>query len=367
MIPYFDYRPALAEMRAELDDAFARVLDSGRLILGAEVESFESEFGEFIGVPHAVGVGSGTDALILALRALGVGSGHEVITVANAGAPPVAAIRAVGARPRFVDVRPDTLLMDCSQVDNAITDATRALLPVHLYGQAVELDPLLRISREHGLPVIEDCAQAHGATVRGVPVGGFGDVGCFSFYPTKNLGAFGDGGMAVTRDAALAERIRELRMYGFRGDLIAHREGLNSRLDELQAALLRVRLRHLPAANRRRCEIAAAYLNGLSDSALRLPVVAAENGHVFHLFVVRGRDRARLAGALSDAEIGYGVHYPQPAHLMEAYLPLGGKAGDLPVSEEASRAVLSLPIYPGLADSDVARVVQVVRAACEDA
>ena len=362
MIPAFDYRPAYYHIQDQIDDAVHRVLHSGRLILGQEVHAFEQEFAAFLGVPYAVGVNSGTDALIIALRTLGVGVEDEVITVANAGVPTIAAIRAVGARPRFVDVQPHTLLMDPDRIPEAISERTKAILPIHLYGQAVEMDAVLRISRDRGLRVIEDCAQAHGATYQGRRVGSFGDIGCFSFYPTKNLGAYGDGGLLVTQDRALEEQASMIRMYGFRNDAHAHCEGLNSRLDEMQAAILRVKLQYLTADNSARCEIAQQYLAGLSGADFQLPGTAPDREHVYHQFVIRSQDRQRLIEILEQHEIGFGIHYPEPLHLMEAYRFLGGISGDLPASEEACRSVLSLPIYPGLESSAIDQVLETLRA-----
>jgi dTDP-4-amino-4,6-dideoxygalactose transaminase len=364
MIAYFDYRPQLRELRAEIDDAIRRVLDSGRVILGSEVGEFESEFAAAGGVAAAVGVASGTDALGVALRALGVGSADEVITVANAGVPPVAAIRAVGATPRWVDVDPATLLMDPTLLEGVLTTRTRCVLPVHLYGQAVEMEPVLRFASRHGLEVVEDCAQAQGATYREKPLGSLGDVGCFSFYPTKTMGAFGDGGMCATGNADLAERLRMIRMYGFRDDRHAHVEGVNSRLDELQAAILRVKLRHLDDAVSARRKIAARYRDGLEGGGCRLLGATPEATHVHHLFVVRVSDRERVTAALAAESVGFGIHYPEPVHLMEAYRDLGEGEGSLPVTESACREVLSLPIYPGLEPADVERVVRTIRAVC---
>ena len=364
MIAYFDYRPQLRELRAEIDEAIGRVLDSGHLILGSEVEALEREFAAAGGVAGAVGVASGTGALVVAFRALGIGSGDEVITVANAGVPPVAAIRAVGATPRWVDVDPATLLMDPALLETALTPKTRCVLPVHLYGQAVEMDAVVGFASRHGLAVVEDCAQAQGATYHGKPVGSLGDVGCFSFYPTKTMGAFGDGGMCTTRIADLDERLRMIRMYGFKNDRHAHVEGLNSRLDELQAAILRVKLRHLDGAVATRREIAARYREGLQESGGRLLGATSGATHVHHLFVVRLSDRGRAIDALTAAEIGFGIHYPEPVHLMEAYRHLGPGEGALPVTEAACREVISLPIYPGLESSDVERVVRTIRAVC---
>lgn len=361
MIPFFDYRPLYRSLKRETDEAWRRVIDSGQLILGPEVRSFEQEFARYVGARGAVGVNSGTDALILALRAVGVGPGDEVITVTNAGVPPVAAIRAVGATPRFVDVDETTLLLDAGRLDEALTARTRCLLVVHLYGQPAELEPIAGFAERHGLTLIEDCAQAHGTTYDGRHVGTFGRVGCFSFYPTKNLGAYGDGGLCVTDDAEIEERMRMVRMYGFREDRHAHCEGLNSRLDELQAALLRVKLQHLDEAVESRRNIARRYLDGLQGSSCAVPQATSRGNHAYHLFVVRTADRQRLIETLEREQIGYGIHYPEPVHLMEAYAFLDCRAGTLPVSERASETVLSLPIYPGLSTAEVQKVVETLR------
>jgi dTDP-4-amino-4,6-dideoxygalactose transaminase len=363
MIPFFDYRPAYREIQGEIDEALARVLASGRVILGPEVGAFEEEIARFLSARHAVAVASGTDALTVALRALEVGEGDEVLTVANAGVPAVAAIRAAGARPRFVDVRPDSLLMDPGALEAARTERTRCLLPVHLYGQPAAMDEILAFASRQGLPVIEDCAQAQGTELGGRAAGTLGQVGCFSFYPTKNLGAYGDGGLCVTGDDALAERLRMVRQYGFRGDRHAHREGINSRLDEMQAAVLRVKLRHLPSALEAREDLVRRYREGLEGTSLRLmpPHAEARIGH--HLFVVRSEDRDRYRRALEEAGIGYGLHYPEPVHLMEAYRFLGARPGELPVTERACGEVLSLPLYPGLEARSVARVIDTLTSA----
>lgn len=366
MIRFFDYRPALATMRDEIDRAVRRVLDSGQLILGDEVRAFEQEFAGFVGAAHAVGVASGTDAIVLSLRALGVGPGDEVVTVANAGVPPIAAIRAVGALPCFAEIDDETMLIDPSRIEDAITPRTRALLPVHLYGQPADVAAIRSVADAHGLGWIEDCAQAHGATRGGVSVGSVAPLASFSFYPTKNLGAFGDGGMILTGSAEHAERLRELRNYGFRAGLVSYREGMNSRLDELQAALLRVRLVHLPAANRRRVEIAKRYQAGLAGSRMRLPAIVTNTEPVFHLFVVRVSDRPAVIERLRKERVGYGVHYPEAVHLMEGYRTLGGVPGQLPITEQACREVVSLPLYPGLEDADVDRVIDVIRSVVGD-
>ncbi|HJO22260.1 MAG: DegT/DnrJ/EryC1/StrS family aminotransferase [Myxococcota bacterium] len=364
MIPYFDYRPGDRTIEAEIEAAMGRVRRSGRLVLGPEVEAFEREFAAWVGAAHGVGVASGTDALTLALRALEVGPGDEVITVANAGVPTVAAICAAGATPRFVDVDAEGLLLDASLLEAAVNDRTRCLLPVHLYGRPVAMEPLLELAAPHGLAVVEDCAQAHGARLGDRHVGTFGDIGCFSFYPTKNLGAYGDGGLCVTADAALAERLRRLRFYGFgSGDRRASIEGANSRLDEMQAAILRVKLGRLDAFLEERRGIAARYRAGLAATALQLPLEPPQTRHAFHLFVIQSDRRHELQAALEAAGIGSAVHYPEPVHRMEAYARLGYRDGDLPVSERASDRVLSLPIYPGLAPSAVDEVIAALSAA----
>jgi dTDP-4-amino-4,6-dideoxygalactose transaminase len=360
MIPFFDYLPEYRRVRAEIDESVRRVLESGRLILGPEVEAFEAEFAAHVGVSRAVGVASGTDALSLALLALGVEPGDEVITVANAGVPPVAAIRSIGAVPRFVDVRSSDLQMDSAAIESAVGPRTRCVLPVHLYGQPAPLDGILEAASALGLPVVEDCAQAHGATYAGRHVGGFGRIGCFSFYPTKNLAAFGDGGICVSDDPEIEQRLRMLRGYGYRGDGIAHVEGRNSRLDELQAAILRARLRHLDRVVGERRVIARRYLDGLSGSSLDLPEPVAPGDPSYHLFVVRSTRRADLTAALDRAEIGHLVHYPHPVHRMEAYRFLGYREGDLPVTVAACASVLSLPLYPGLETERVDRIVGTV-------
>ena len=357
MIPYFDLASTWEAHREEIEEAIGRVLASGRLILGAEVEAFEAEFAAYTGTRYAVGVGSGTDALTLALRAQGIGGGAEVITVGNAGVPPVAAIRAAGATPRLVDVDAGTLLLDVGQLDRVRTPKTRAILPVHLYGQPVDLDAVLSFAEKHGLAVIEDCAQAHGATYRGRHVGGFGAVGCFSFYPTKNLGAFGDGGLCATDDAEIAARLRSQRMYGFREDGHSHEEGMNSRLDEIQAAILRVKLRYLDEAIRERRELAARYREALAEGPFRHPGFTPGAEHAYHLFVVETSDRGAACAALRRAGIGYGIHYPTAVHRMEAYGFLSPDGG-LPCTERAADRVMSLPLYPGLDGDAVPRVVE---------
>ena len=359
MIAYFDYRPGYESQREEFDEAIARVLASGKLILGEEVEAFEEEFARFIGVQHAIGVGNGTDAITLSLRALGLGPGDEILTVGNAGVAPIAGIRAAGATPRLLDVHPETLLLDPAHLERALTEKTRAILPVHLYGNPAELDALSEFAERNALLVIEDCAQAHGARFRGRPVGSRGAVGCFSFYPTKNLGAFGDGGICVTDDSDVASRIREQRMYGFREDGFAHVEGMNSRLDELQAAILRVRLAHFEGALSERRELAALYRKELRAGSCALVEPSASGDHAYHLFVIQVSERKSLCDALARAGVGYAIHYPVPVHRMDAYAFLD-RPGELVCSEAASERVVSLPLYPGLAKEAVLEVSQAV-------
>ena len=360
MIDFFDYRPQLDRYRDEFDAAIARVLASGRLILGEEVEAFEEEFARFVGVAHAVGVGTGTDALTLSLRALEIGPGDEVVTVANAGVAPIAGIRASGASLRLVDVDPDTLLLDPTRLEAALGPNTRAIVAVHLYGNPVDLGAVLDVASSRGISVVEDCAQAHGARWQGRSVGGLGCVGCFSFYPTKNIGAFGDGGICVTDDPGRAARIREQRMYGFHGDGFAHVEGRNSRLDELQAAILRVKLAHFEADLAERRALAQLYTSELEGAPV-VPVSGSGDGeHAYHLFVVRSSIRESVQAALEEARIGSAIHYPVPVHKMDAYSFLD-RPGELEISEQASQEVLSLPLYPGLSQEAVGEVGRALR------
>lgn len=343
--------------REAIDSAIKRVLDSGRYILGGEVSTFEREFAEYVGVRDAIGVGSGTEALHLALAACGVGAGDEVITVAHTAVATVAAIELCGATPVFVDIEPDYFTLDPDRFEDAITSRTKAVMPVHLYGQPADLEGITSVAQRHGLKVIEDCAQAHGATYRNRRVGSWGDVACFSFYPTKNLGAIGDGGAVVTNDPALAEKVRSLREYGWGSDrYVSNVSGWNSRLDELQAAILRVKLRFLDADNERRRTIAALYDELLRDSDLILPLRRSDATHVFHLYVVRSRERDELLARLRAEGVGALVHYPVPVHLQPAYSERIHCAGRLSNTEQAAREILSLPIYPELMDAEVEKV-----------
>jgi dTDP-4-amino-4,6-dideoxygalactose transaminase len=359
-IPFLDLKAQYQNIHREVDQAIGRVLARGRFILDEEVTAFEQEFATYCGAAHAVGVNSGTAALQLALLACGVGSGDEVITASFTSVATVAAVELTGARPVLVDIDPLRYSLDPEKVSAAVTSHTRAIIPVHLYGCPADLAPLLEIAHRKGLFLIEDCAQAHGATYRDKKVGSWGNMAAFSFYPTKNLGAYGDGGAVVTSDPALAQQVRLLRQYGWEQRQISKVKGLNSRLDDLQAAVLRVKLEHLDGWNTRRQELARRYNELLSQSGLILPVQPEEGSHVYHLYVVRHARRDDLQAYLSTHGIRSLVHYPLPVHLQPAYADLGYRAGDLPLSEEAARQVLSLPLYPEMSACAVESVGQVV-------
>lgn len=363
MIPFSNPGAQTAGRRAEIDAAVARVLDSGWYVLGREVEAFEREFADYLGVSHAVGVNSGTDALALALKALGIGPGDQVAAPSHTAVATIAAIEMAGAEPLLVDIDPVHYTMDPAALEAALTPRTKAVVVVHLYGLAADMDAILAIAGRHGLKVVEDCAQATGATWNGARLGSLGDAGCFSFYPTKNLGAIGDGGAVVTRDAELAGRVRSLREYGWRGDRTSHVAGVNSRLDEMQAAILRAKLPHLDADNDRRRAIAARYGAGLAGSAglVALPVERSGARHVFHLYVVRvaGRD-ARLA-ALRERGVGASIHYPLAAHQQPAYAGRLAGADRLAETGRAVAEILTLPIYPELGEAEVDAVIRAMR------
>lgn len=363
MIPVFDLKRQTESIRSELDRAIARVLSSGWYILGEEVEAFEQEFARWVGVEHCVTVGNGTDAIAVALRALGVQPGDEVITVPNTAVATVAAIELIGARPVLVDVCPDTQLMDVSQVEQVITPRTRAIVPVHLFGQSVDLDPLLDLARERDLFVMEDCAQAHGATYKGRRVGSIGHAASFSFYPTKNLGALGDGGAVVTNDLAVAERARLIRQYGWRERYISEVEGMNTRLDEMQAAILRVKLHYLDAWNAARRERAAWYRRMIRQDGIALPCAKDYGEPVYHLYVVQTSQRHALIAHLKSHMIGTAIHYPVPIHRQPAYHRLAAP-GSLPVAERLAETILSLPMYPELGEAEVQQVADAVNEYC---
>jgi dTDP-4-amino-4,6-dideoxygalactose transaminase len=348
--------------KERIEAAVSRVLAKGHYILGEEVRAFENEFAAYVGASHGVGVGSGTDAIVLALRALGIGPGDEVVTVAHTAVATVAAIEMTGASAVLVDIDPVTYAMDATKLESAISERTKAIVVVHLYGHPADLDAISAIANAKGIAIVEDCAQAHGAAVGNKRVGSMGRVSCFSFYPTKNLGALGDGGMVVTSDREVADRVRELREYGWRERYVSAIAGVNSRLDEIQAAILREKLKRLDSDNDARRAIAARYTRALAtySDRLVLPVERAGVRHVYHLYVVRSAARDELQRQARDAGVGMLVHYPVPIHLQPAYRGRLRGAENLPATERAAKEVLSLPMYPELAEADVTAVIDVV-------
>ncbi len=365
-IPIVDLKAQYHSIRRETDEAIARVLERGNFVLGEEVAAFEREFANYIGTAFAVGVDSGTSALQLALLACGIGSGYEVIAPSHTAVATVAAIEMTGARPVLADIDLPRFTLDPARVAPAITPRTRAIVPVHLYGCPADLEPLLQLARQHDLFVVEDCAQAHGALYRGQKAGTWGHIAAFSFYPTKNLGADGDGGAVVTNDPALAERVRLLRQYGWRERFVSILKGINSRLDEMQAAILRVKLRHLDRWNARRRELARLYGELLADTGLTLPAQPRDAVHVYHQYVIRHPQRDRLRDFLKENGVQTIVHYPVPVHLQPAYQDLGHSPGSLPSSELAAEQVLSLPVYPEMDEEAVRRVSHLIHTCLTD-
>jgi dTDP-4-amino-4,6-dideoxygalactose transaminase len=355
------------ESKRQIDAAIERVLNSGFYILGPEVASFESEFAAWHGSRSAIGCSNGTDALAIILRALGVGPGSAVATVSHTAVATVAAIEMVGAVPVLVDIEADYFTMDPGDLLALLTSPPpglpqiRAVIPVHLYGQAADLGAILPICEQFGVHVIEDCSQAHGAFYKGKKVGLFGRAAAFSLYPTKNLGAFGDAGVVTTDDDVLSSNIASLRQYGWRERYISETAGVNSRLDELQAAILRVKLNHLDAQNAKRELIAARYDAVLAESRINPPARRAEATHVFHQYVVRCADRASVKQRLQNARIGTGVHYPVPIHLQPAYQKIALGPARCKVTEEAAKSVLSLSVYPELSEAHIMRVVEALK------
>jgi len=360
-IPFLDLKAQYHSIKPALDDAVIRVLESGRYVLGPEVSAFESEFAGACGTRHAIGVSSGTSALHLALLALDVGPGDEVVTVPFTFVATVAAVMYAGAKPVLVDVEPRTLTLDPARLERAITPRTRAILPVHIHGQPADLAPILEIAARHGVPVVEDAAQSHAARYCGSPAGSVGTLGCFSFYPGKNLGAAGEGGAVVTNDDRLAKKVRMLRDWGCERKYEHQLHGFNYRLEEIQAAILRVKLSRLESWTEARRSHAALYQRLLAGGPASLPIEAPGRSHVYHVFAVQHPSRDALASALEREGIATGIHYPVPVHLQPAYRDLGYGPGDLPVSERAAREVLSLPLYPELTSAQVDEVSQVVR------
>ncbi len=359
-VPFLDLSRHVSALRSELDAVIADVLDAGRFVGGEPVERFEREFAAWVGAGHAVGVASGTDAIEIALRAVGVGPGSEVITVANTCVPTVAGIEGAGATPVLVDANAETMTIDPELVAAAVTEKTAAIVPVHLYGRCADMDAILAIAAEHGLKVVEDCAQAHGATWRGRTAGTMGDAAAFSFYPTKNVGALGDGGAIVTDDDAVAALARALRNYGELDRYDSVWRGTNSRLDSLQAALLTVKLRYADAWRERRREIAARYHAALAETALRAPTDPPAGLHAYHLYVVAPADRDGFREELARRGVETLVHYPRAVHQHPAYEAID-RTGTLQASERLAATVVSLPLYPELDDHEISTVAEALR------
>lgn len=358
-IPFNTLKPGYEKYRDEYLEAATRVLDSGWYTLGRELEAFEKEFADWLGMEYCVGLNSGLDALILAVRALDIKAGDEVIVPANTYIASVLGITENGATPVFVE--PDQYYnIDPGRIEQAITPKTKAIMVVHLYGQACRMDKIMNFAKKHNLPVIEDCAQSHGATFNGQKTGTFATISCFSFFPTKNMGAFGDAGAIVTNDEELAQKIRALRNYGSEKKYYNKYQGVNSRMDEIQAALLRVKLRHIDEITAERRAIAEAYLFGIKNPDIILPPIAEGASHVWHLFVVRTEKRDELQKYLTDNGVGTQIHYPVPPHLAEAYRELGHREGDYTITEAYAKSVLSLPLYDGIQNIGIDHVISII-------
>lgn len=356
MIPYLDLKAQYRSIRDEVEPAVTRVLESAQYVLGPEVESFEREFAEHCGVRHCIATSSGTSALHMALMAAGVEPGDEVITVPMTFVATTAATRYVGAKPVFVDIAEGTWTLDASRLEAALTERTRAILPVHLYGLMADMDPIRAFADAHGLALVEDAAQAHGAAYHGRRAGGIGDLACFSFYPGKNLGAAGEGGAVVTDSDEHADTVRKLRDWGQAGRHRYELKGFNYRMDALQAAVLRVKLRRLDAWTEARRRHAAAYAARLADTGIELPEAPDGCRHVYHVYGVMVKERDAVQGVLGTRDIGTGVHYPVPVHLTPAHRDLGYGPGDFPVAERVAREELSLPMFPELTEAQIDEV-----------
>jgi dTDP-4-amino-4,6-dideoxygalactose transaminase len=354
-IEFVDLLRQYRNLKPEMDEAILRAIGRGDFILGEDTREFEKEFASFNQASFCIGVGDGTDALHLALRGLGVGPGDEVIVPANTYIASALAITCAGATPVFADCDPENYTIDIQGIEKALSPRTRAIMPVHLYGHPADMDPILQIAKERNLFVVEDAAQAHGATYKGRFCGAIGDVGCFSFYPGKNLGAYGDGGAIVTNNPKLAEKITILRNWGQKVKYVHTEKGFNSRLDTVQAAVLRIKLKHLSAWNEKRRLAASRYQELLANGDLVLPKVASWAQPVWHLFVVQTNSRQELQEKLNAANVSHGIHYPIPVHLQEAYSDLGYARGSFPVAEELAEKILSLPMFPEITTEEVNR------------
>jgi dTDP-4-amino-4,6-dideoxygalactose transaminase len=361
MIPYVDLKAQYRSIKSEIDAAIAHALENAQFILGPAVAAFEKEFAQYTGAAAAIGLNSGTSALHLALLAAGIGPGDEVITVPFTFVATVASIGYCGAKPVFVDIDPVSFTMDATRIESAITPRTKAILPVHLFGQPADMDPIMEIARRHNLIVIEDAAQAHGAEYKGRRVGSIGDMGCFSFYPGKNLGAYGEGGAVVTGNPAYERTVRMLRDWGAEKKYIHQLKGYNYRMEGIQGAILQVKLRHIEAWTEARRAHAAEYSRLLHDSGIGVPRAMPYARHVWHVYAVRTQDRPGLQDALQRQEIQFGVHYPIPIHLQPAWAELNHSRGDFPHAEKAADEVLSLPIYPELTPENIHSVVGAIQ------
>ena len=360
-VPFAIFQPMHDELRAELDAAYNRVMDNSYFIQGKECEAFDKEFAAYCGAEHCIGVANGLDALLLVLKALEIGAGDEVIVPSNTFIATARAVSYTGATPVFVEPEIETYNIDVNRIEAAITDKTKAIMPVHLQGRPADMDPIMEIAKKHNLWVIEDAAQAHGTLYKGKKVGTLGDAAGFSFYPGKNLGALGDGGAVVTNNKEIADKVRALGNYG--SDYKYHHiyKGTNSRLDEMQAAFLRVKLPALDKWNAARVDIAQKYFEGINNPKIVLPLAPSDDfGHIYHVFVVRCKERDELEKYLADNGIGTVKHYPYPMHLQDCYADLGLKQGDLPIAEEISNTVLSLPMYYGMTEEQVQYVIDVI-------
>lgn len=362
-VPLLDLVAQYRSIQPEIDEAIRKVLEAGQFILGPNVGALEQEVATYLGTKHAVGVASGTDALVLALRALEIEPGDEVIVPAYTFFATAGAVMLVGATPVFVDIKLDTYCLDIQQVAERITERTKAIIPVHLYGHPADMAPLMELAQSYGLKVIEDNAQAFGAEYYNRKTGSFGDVGCLSFFPSKNLGAYGDGGMVVTNDDQVAGRVRMLRTHGWRKKYYPEMLGYNSRLDELQAAILRVNLRHLDEWNQRRRDLAQQYTQQLANLEVGLPYNAPYATHVYHLYMICVSDRERVQRVLKEQGIASAVYYPQPLHLTKPCQSLGYRKGIFPVAEQASEETLAIPLYPEMAPAEVQSVVAALQEA----
>ncbi len=360
MIPLVDLTAQYHSIKAEIDEAIKATLESGHFILGPTVTKFEESVASYLNVDHAIGLASGTDALVLALRALDIGAGDEVIIPAYTFFATAGTVMSLGAKPIFADIDPVTYEIDVRQIRDRITPKTKAIIPVHLYGHPADMDHILELAHSHGLKVIEDNAQAFGATYRGKKTGSFGDIGCLSFFPTKNLGAFGDGGMVVTNDSTLAERMRMLRTHGWKKKYYSEEVGYNSRLDALQAAILQAKLPHVDSWNQKRREIAQRYNGQLASLDIIVPVECDWGRHVYHLYIIRSNRRDELQAFLKQKGIASEVYYPLPPHLSTPCMKLGYKQGDFPDAERASRETLALPLYPELTTEQQNEVIAAV-------